>query len=198
MTNFEMYKNMIDSIRLEKILNLAAEEIIFAVIPKNVMSKEKKNMIWAATQVMISAVTGICKNAFLAVYKNEFTDEEFGKLCAYYGPGSTLWSFFNTNDFFPWLRQTIKAVIQKRVEGLDLASMSAGELQSLAQIGLSELLDLLPEWVKAGSTDYTGSDLCKREAALGDKITEEGNRLMSEVNWYELLEKSGILPFDED
>jgi hypothetical protein len=74
--------------------------------------------------------------------------------------------------------------------------MSTEELQSLAQISLEEILDKLPEQVKSNSTDYTHSDLCHREATLGEKITEAGNKAMAEVNWYDLLEKAGVVPED--
>lgn len=191
MNNYEFYKNMVERTNLDKIFNLAAEEIITA-IPKEVMPEDMKSTVKKATDVIIPVITGIYKNAFLAVYEKEFTDEEFGQLFRYYGPGSALWSFFNTTDFFPWLRKTIRECIQERIKGLDLASMSSEEFQKLSMVSLEELLDKLPEEIKAESSDYTKSDICHREAELGDKITAEGNRLMAEVDWNNLLEKSGI------
>lgn len=191
MTNFELYQNMVEKTNLNKIFNIAAEEV-FAVIPDDVMSKGMKDTIRKATEIITPVVTGIYKNAFLRVYENEFTNEELGQLLAYYGPGSVLWSFFNTGDFFPWLRATIREVIQEKINGLDLASMSTEELQGLAQIGLSDILGKLPEWVKIGSTDYLISNLCRREATLGDKVTIEANKEMVKIDWYNLLEKSGI------
>jgi hypothetical protein len=191
-TNFEFYKNMVERTNLDKIFGILAEEIFETITPE-VMPEGIKNTIQKATYVIIPMVTGIYKKAFLSVYKGEFTDEEFGKLAAFYGPGSTLWSFFNTSDFFPWLKKTIKGRIQARVEGLDLASMTTAEFKELFTINLLlEALDQLPEWVKTGSEDYINSDLYRREAALGDKITAEGDRLTSKVNWYEILEKAGI------
>jgi hypothetical protein len=196
MSNFGFFKSMVESADLNKIFGIAAEEV-FAVIPEDVMSKGMKNTVKAAVDVIIPVITPIYKNSFLEVYKKEFNDEEFGKLLSHYGPGSVLWSFFNTADFFLWLRGTIRECIQKRIAGLDLASMSAEELQSLAQIGLDEILNKLPEWVKVGSADYLNSDLCKREVTLGDKITAKGNEAMAEINWYDLLEKFEIIS-DED
>lgn len=195
MSNFELFKGMVNSTDLNRIFTIVAEEI-FNAIPKDVMSEGMKGTIENATKVIIPVIVPIYKNSFLKVYEEEFTDDEFGKLFAYYGPGSTLWSFFNTNDFFPWLRQTIRVVIQKRIEGLELAAMSAEELQGLASVGLTELLDQLPEWVKVGAAGYIDSDLCSREATLGDRIAEEGNKAMAEIDWCDLLEKSGILPED--
>ena len=193
MSNFELYLGMVNSTNLDKIFGIAVEEII-AEIPEDVMSEGMKGTIENATKVIIPVIVPIYKNSFLKVYKKEFTDDEFGKLFAHYGPGSVLWSFFNTGDFFPWLRTTIREVIQERIKGLDLTAMSTAELQSLAQIGLDEILGKLPEWVKASSADYLESDLCRREAALKDKITEEGYRLMTKIDWCDLLEKSGITP----
>jgi len=188
---------MIDSINLDKIFGILAEEI-FTVMPDGVIPEGKKVKIQKATEAVIPVIIPIFKDAFLSIYKDEFSDEELGQLLAYYGPGSTIWSFFNTADFFPWLRKTIRGVIHERIEGLDLTSMSQEELQNLAQIELYEILEKLPEWVKISSTNYLESDLCHREATLGDKITEEGNRRMAEIDWIALLEKSGITPFDED
>jgi hypothetical protein len=198
-TNYTLYKGMIDSINLDKIFGILTEEI-FEIIPEDVIPKGMKNTIKAATYVIIPTVTRIYKDSFLLIYKNEFSDEEFGKLLAFYGPGSTLWDFFNTPDFFPWLKDTIRKVIQKRIEGLDLTVMTTVELQNLVKVNLFEALDLLPEWVRIGSDskEYTNSDLCRRESTLGDKITAEADKLMSEVNWYDLLEKSGIELPNED
>jgi hypothetical protein len=196
MNNYEFFRGMVNSTDLDKVFTIAAEEI-FNAIPSDVMSEGMKGTIQAATKVIIPVVTGIYKSAFLSVYREEFSDEEFGKLLAHYGPGSVLWSFFNTTDFFLWLRKTIRECIQERIKGLDLASMSTEELQSLAQIGLDEILNKLPEWVKVGSADYLNSDLCKREVTLGDKITAKGNEAMAEINWYDLLEKFEIIS-DED
>lgn len=193
--NYEFFKGMVNSTDLNSIFGIAAEEII-AAIPEDVMSKGMKGTIENATKVIIPVVVPIYKNSFLSVYREEFSDEEFGKLFAYYGPGSVLWSFFNTTDFFLWLRKTTRECIQERIKGLDLASMSTAELQSLAQVGLSEVLEKLPEWVKVSSADYLNSDLCRREAGLKDKITEEGNKMMVKVNWFDLLEKAGISPKD--
>jgi hypothetical protein len=193
MNNYEFFKGMVDSADLNKIFGIAAEEV-FEAIPEDVMSKGMKATIKKATVVIIPVLTGIYKNAFLSVYREEFSDEEFGRLFTYYGPGSALWEFFNTPSFFPWLQQTIKERIQARIAGLDLASMSTGELQSLAQIGLNELIDQLPEEVKASSADYTGSDLYYREASLGEKIATRGIEAMTKIDWCDLLEKSGITP----
>lgn len=184
-------KKIVDLTNLNRIFGIVAEEV-FNAIPKDVMSEGMKDTVKKATDVIIPVITGIYKNAFLSVYEKEFSDEEFGQLLHHYGPGSAIWSFFNSNDFLPWLRKTIRELIQKRTKDLDLATLNPEETRSLAQISLDELVDQLPEQIKSSSADYIGSDLYLKEAALGDKITAEGIKHMTKIEWYDLLEKSGI------
>lgn len=179
---------MVEAIRVDNIF-MTLSEMVIKEIPSTILPISKEKII-DAVKVLTPNVSKEVKEAFLETWKEGFSDEELGELLGYYGPGTPIWSFFESEDFLPWLEKIMKSLIL--INKVQMMS-TEGCKDLVNKIDLIKILDLLPQSVSASITEYKNSTLFKKEIELSKRASERATEKLNKINWFNLLEEAGII-----